>query len=44
MEKKLGQLTLAKLFNTTAGQQALRAFLYKTEIATAKWLFVAGAL
>ena len=44
MRKKLGQLTLVKLFNTKAGSAALRAFLDETEIATARWLFAAGAL
>ena len=44
MRKKLGQLTLAKLFNTKAGSVALRAFLDETQIATARWLFAAGAL
>jgi len=41
---KLGQLTLAKLFNTIKGQEALRAYLFETQIATAKWLFSAGAI
>ena len=45
MRERLGsQLTLVKLFNTSAGQQALRAFIDETQIATAQWLFAAGDL
>ena len=44
VKKKLGQLTLAKLFNTLTGQQALLTFLQETQIATAEWLLAAGAL
>jgi hypothetical protein len=45
MEKVVGsRLSIAKLFCSKRGREALHKFLYTTQIATAKWLLSAGVL
>jgi hypothetical protein len=45
VEKVVGsRLSMAKLFCSKRGREALHKFLYTTQIATAKWLLSAGVL
>jgi len=45
MQKKLGSsLSLKKLFYTQKEKEVLFPFLSRTEIATRKWLIIAGSI